>query len=78
MPNFESYCCCPGCGTCDGHRAARRTREHLKAEIAKIDADPRSKPPWAKVFSNAPLALIQIELKTRRAALQEALTQLGG
>lgn len=29
MPNLESYCRCPGCGTCDAYDAVMKGKEHM-------------------------------------------------
>ena len=50
-----------------------KSRDAIQAEIARINADDRLAGPPATVFNNAPLALIQVELKARRDALQWAL-----
>jgi hypothetical protein len=50
-----------------------RTAEAIKAEIAKIEADKRLHYPSANVQINAPLALIQLTLETRRDALRWVL-----
>jgi anion-transporting ArsA/GET3 family ATPase len=52
-------------------------QEWLKAEIAKIEADPRHHYEAALVQVNAPLALIQVELKARKQVLEEVLKRLG-
>jgi hypothetical protein len=36
MPDFESYCRCPGCGTCGGHEKARKLKQQLST--ARADA----------------------------------------
>ena len=73
----DDFCRCPGCGSCGASAALDKARAYLKDEIAKINADDRLKGPDASVFSNGYLAVIQIELKTRRRALQDALRKLG-
>lgn len=50
-----------------------KSRDEILAEIARINADDRLAGRPATVFNNAPLALIQVELKARRDALQWAL-----
>ena len=74
----EDFCRCPGCGVCAGSTAAGTTTAWLRAEIKKIEADERFKYPPATVFSNAPLALIQVELKSRHRVLTQVLKKLEG
>ena len=49
-----------------------RSKADIKAQIARIKADPRYSYPPASTFANAPLALIQVELKGQVAALRWA------
>lgn len=54
-------------------------RKKIKAQVTEIERDARyksGKKKPATVFENAPLALIQLELETRRAALIWALSLL--
>lgn len=51
-------------------------RQWVEAELAQIEADERVHYAPAKIQINAPLALIQIELKTRRQALREIEARL--
>lgn len=53
-------------------KAPRKAAE-IEAMIAKIESDERYRYPPADVFSNAPLALIQVELKATVDALRWAL-----
>ena len=42
MPNFESYCRCPGCGTCDAARKyekAARDNKKLRNRIAALERE---------------------------------------
>ena len=65
---------------CDQLDKIRRTliinQEWLKAEIAKIEADSRYHDKPALVQVNAPLALIQVEMKARKQTLEEVLERL--
>ncbi len=49
--------------------------QYVTQEMAKIDADERFHYPPASIFSNAPLALIQTDLKTRYQMLKEIKEQ---
>ena len=65
------------------HRAGRAEMRkeiilRIKEEIAEIEADERYSYPPADVFINAPLALIQVELKARRNAFKTVLEMLEG
>lgn len=48
---------------------------YCEQQIAEIESDERFSYPPASLFSNAPLALIQTELKTRHKMLKEILEQ---
>ena len=52
-----------------------KTREQIEGLIAVIEADVRLSYPAANITINAPLALIQIELKAELRALKWALTE---
>ena len=52
-----------------------KTVEEIKSELEKILSDERLQYPPANVLVNAPLALIQVELKARAAALAWVLEQ---
>lgn len=54
-----------------------RSRQQLENRVAEIEGDTRYRLPNATIQVNAPLALIQIELKSRRSALLWALEQPG-
>ena len=47
-----------------------RSKSDIEQELAKVRADVRLGYPPATVFANAPLALIQVELKARISVLQ--------
>lgn len=55
---------------------ANKLRKWLKDEIALVESDERFHYKPALVQVNAPLALIQIQLKTRHMALTECLKRL--
>ena len=73
----ENFCRCPECGECSGSRQRRETVAWLKGQIAEIEADPRFSAPPATVFANAPLALVQVGLKSKHDTLTQALKKLG-
>ena len=50
-----------------------RRPEEIRARIARIEADSRYQAPLALVAINAPLALVQIELKAEITALRWVL-----
>lgn len=50
----------------------------IEAQIAKIEEDPRYRGPSATVFANAPLAIIQTELRAVHRALCEVRDALVG
>ena len=52
-------------------------REAVEAMVARLEADPRYSYPAADVFANAPLALIQVELRAQVAALRWSLGLTG-
>lgn len=52
-----------------------RTIKEIKAEKERIQCDERIKYPPANVFSNAPLALIQVELDTTVKVLKWVLNE---
>lgn len=52
------------------------TVEFLVAELKKIEGDQRFHYPPAQIQINAPLALIQIQLKARHDALEECLKKI--
>jgi hypothetical protein len=50
-----------------------KSEEQIRKELARIDADERIHYPPATIQINAPLALIQLGLETRRDALKWVL-----
>jgi len=50
-----------------------RNRDEIETMIARIEADKRNSYPPASTFENAPLALIQVELKAQVSALRWAI-----
>jgi hypothetical protein len=50
-------------------------RQWLEAEIAKVEANDLFKQPAALIQINAPVALMQVELKARKQALEQMLEQ---
>lgn len=50
-----------------------RTESEILAALAKVEADSRLRQKSATVFENAPLALIQLELETKRDVLRWVL-----
>ena len=52
--------------------------QKCKSIIAEVENDERFHYPPAQVFSNAPLALIQVELKARRRTAMAILAELEG
>ena len=50
-----------------------RTIDEVKKALAKVEADERLHYPPATVDINAPLALVQVELESKRAILQWVL-----
>lgn len=51
----------------------RPTDDEMRAKLASIDADPRYHYPAARMDINAPLAILQIVMKTEAQALAWAL-----
>jgi len=52
-----------------------KTREEIEKRIAELKADERLSYPPANVFTNAPLALIQVALKNELMALNWVLKE---
>lgn len=52
-----------------------KSKEVIRAEIKKLRSDSRLAYPVATVKENAPLALIQLELRTKIAALRWVLKE---
>jgi hypothetical protein len=52
-----------------------KTREEIEKRIAELKADERLGYPSANVFTNAPLALIQVALKNEIMALNWVLKE---
>ena len=52
-----------------------KTREEIEKRIAELKADERLGYPPANVFTNAPLALIQVALKNELMALNWVLKE---
>jgi hypothetical protein len=50
-----------------------RSEEEIRARLAEIEADSRLRQKSATVFENAPLALIQLELESKRDVLRWVL-----
>ena len=50
-----------------------KSRRKIESKIAEIRADARYTYPTANVFSNAPLALIQVEMKAQVRILEWVL-----
>lgn len=50
-----------------------KTEKEIKAKLAELKSDERLSYPPADVFSNAPLALIQVELEAKVKALEWVL-----
>ncbi|MFA7142706.1 MAG: hypothetical protein WC175_01820 [Candidatus Dojkabacteria bacterium] len=50
-----------------------KTKAEILAKIEELEMDPRLSYPMASVFVNAPLALIQISLKTKIQTLKWVL-----
>ena len=50
-----------------------KSRRKIESKIAEIRADARYNYPAANVFSNAPLALIQVEMKAQVRILEWVL-----
>ncbi len=50
-----------------------KSRQEIEAKIAELESDERVGYPAANMFSNAPLALIQVELKAQIDALKWVL-----
>ncbi len=48
-----------------------KLKEFLEVEIAEIESDERHHYPSANVFSNAPLALIQLDMSSRLNTLKQ-------
>jgi hypothetical protein len=59
-------------------KKSRRLRDFIDSEIVRIEVDSRYQAKPALVQVNAPLALIQVEMKARRQALREIRAQLEG
>lgn len=55
---------------------ANKVKLAIREEVAKIKADSRYKAKPALVQINAPLALIQVEMKAQVAAYEKVLTML--
>lgn len=53
-----------------------KTRQQIQERLAKVEADERKHYPPADVFSNAPLALIQVQLDTEASTLEWVLREL--
>ena len=51
-------------------------KDYIQQEIDKIESDDRYNYPPANIMINAPLAIIQIEMKSRHKALTEVFTLL--
>lgn len=49
---------------------------YLEQQIAEIESDERFSYPSASMFSNAPLAIIQTDLKSRHKVLTDILNKL--
>lgn len=51
-----------------------RTEEKIRALLAHVEKDDRLKQPPANIHVNAPLALVQLELETKRDLLRWILS----
>jgi len=51
-------------------------RQWVEAEIAKVESNDLYQQPAALIQINAPVALMQVELKARKQTLEEVLKQL--
>ena len=52
-----------------------KTQKEIEERIKEIEADSRYQAPPALVFSNAPLALIQVDMKAEVRALRWVIDQ---
>ena len=55
---------------------AEELKEYIQSEIEKIKTDERYSYPPADIFINAPLALIQVDMKARVRVLEKILKVL--
>ena len=52
-----------------------KNRDQILAQIKKVQSDSRYNYPAANVFSNAPLALIQVSMKATVEALEWVMSE---